>query len=210
LFREKKRDHIPALLDYETELGFVLLEEIDISQLGNDNYALQSGFFMANDMSARSIAVMGEGQANRYDYWGVSKSFVGFTPYSDQIWVPSEFKSNAIPCTLIETVVNGEIRQHQSTSDLIYTPLQMLRAIQRKYPNNKLSKGDWVLTGTPGGVAMSTPRWLVRMANMVGMDRFGKFDAALRKEKDPNFLKPGDKVLVRGEGIGSVEVTITD
>ena len=97
------------------------------------------------------------------------------------------------------------------TSDLIYTPLQMLQAIHRKYPNKLLLKGDMVLTGTPGGVIMSTPRWLVRLAGMIGMDRFDKLTKVTSDEKDiAKFLKAGDKVLVKGEGLGSVEVEIVE
>ena len=112
---------------------------------------------------------------------------------------------------MIETQVNGVVRQHQMTNDMIYTPLQMLQAIQRKYPNKLLQKGDMVLTGTPGGVMMSTPRWLVRLAAMVGMDRFKKLSKVISDEEKANkFLKAGDKVLVKGEGLGSVEVEIVE
>jgi len=97
------------------------------------------------------------------------------------------------------------------TSDLIYTPLQMLQAINRKYPNKQFQKGDMVLTGTPGGVIMPTPRWLVPLAGIVGMDRFDKLSKITSDEKDiVKFLKAGDKVLVRGEGLGSVEVEIAE
>ncbi|MEM6320857.1 MAG: fumarylacetoacetate hydrolase family protein [Bacteroidota bacterium] len=202
---------LPALLDYEVELGFVLLEDIPFEDLDKEEYAPKIGFFMGNDLSARSLAILGEGQANRFDYWGVSKSFLGFTPMSEKVWIPNEWKANSIPCITIETQVNGETRQQQVTSDLIYTPLQMLQAIHRKYPNQRLQKGDRVLTGTPGGVVMSVPRWLVRLAGMVGIGRFQKLTKTIADEKaERKFLKSGDKVLVKGEGLGSVEVVITD
>ncbi len=201
---------LPALLDYEVELGFVLLEDISFDNLNNAQYAPPIGFFIANDFGARSLAVLGEGQANRYDYWGVSKSFLGFTPISEKVWIPNEFKTNSLPCIMLETLVNGEVRQHQMTSDLIYTPLQMLQAIHRKYPNRFLQKGDMVLTGTPGGVAMSAPRWLVRLAGIIGLDRFKKLGSLTSEESVAKFLKNGDKVLVKGEGLGSVEVGIVE
>ncbi|MEO1258413.1 MAG: fumarylacetoacetate hydrolase family protein [Bacteroidota bacterium] len=204
-------ESLPALLDYEVELGFVLLENISFEDLNNEEYVPQIGFFIGNDLSARSLAVLGEGQHNRFDYWGISKSFSGFTPVSGKVWVPNEFKANSIPCITIETQVNGEVRQQQTTSDLIYTPLQMLQAIRRKYPNKELRKGDWVLTGTPGGVVLSAPRWLVRLAGIIGIDRYKKLTKIISGEKDGGkFLKPGDKVLAKGEGLGSVEVEITD
>ena len=207
----QKFKSLPALLDYEVELGFVLLENISEENLKDANYIPKIGFFIANDLSARSLAVLGEGQDNRYDYWGVSKSFLGFTPISEKVWIPNEFKANSIPCILIITEVNGELRQHQMTGDLIYTPLQMLQTIQRKYPNRQLQKGDIVLTGTPGGVVMSAPRWLVRMAGLIGMDRFEKLGNIISDEKKiSEFLQDGDKVLVKGEELGSVEVNILD
>ncbi len=206
----QKFQSLPALLDYEVELGFVLLEDIAVANLNNADYAPKIGFFIANDFGARSVAVLGEGQDNRYDYWGISKSFLGFTPISDKIWIPNEFKANSIPCITIETQVNGEVRQHQLTSDLIYTPLRMLQAIHRKYPNKPLQKGDMVLTGTPGGVAMSAPRWLVRIAGIIGLDRFKKLGSVTSEESIAKFLKNGDNVLVKGEGLGSVKVGIVE
>lgn len=201
---------LPAMLDYEVELGFVLLEDISKEKIEEEEFAPRIGFFIGNDLSARSVGVLGEGLPNRFDYWGISKSFLGFTPISEKVWIPNELKANSIPCIMLETQVNGEVRQHQLTSDMIYTPLQMLQAIHRKYPNQDLQKGDMVLTGTPGGVIMSAPRWLVRLAGIVGMDRFDKLDNLTGEDDVTRFLQAGDKVLVTGEGLGSVEVEIVD
>lgn len=210
LSKQIEADHpdLPALLDYEVELALVLLEDITAENLQQDDYAPPVGFFIANDLSARSIAILGEGQANRYDYWGISKSFSGFTPASQRVWIPSEFRANAIPCIQLQTIVNGELRQNQNTSDLIYTPLQMLQAIQRKYPDLALKKGDWVLTGTPGGVILSTPRWLVRLANGLNMDRLDKLNNKVSEASAAQFLKPGDRVITKGVGLGQVSVSI--
>lgn len=207
---DKEHKPLPALLDYEVEMGFVLLEDISDHQLSQLGFAPRLGYFMSNDLSARSLAILGEGQSNRYDYWGVSKSFAGFTPVTQQVWVPNQYATNSIPCINISTEVNGELRQNQATSDLIYTPVFMLQAIKRKYPKVELKKGDWVLTGTPGGVAMSAPRWLVRLAGMIGMDRFDKLGHSTGPEDQAKFLKGGDLVTVKGEGLGEVSIKITD
>ncbi|MEL7248071.1 MAG: fumarylacetoacetate hydrolase family protein [Bacteroidota bacterium] len=207
---EKTHPNLPALMDYEVELGFVLLEDITPEEVLQDNYIPRLGFFVANDLSARSLAILGEGQTKRYDYWGISKSFPGFTPVGQQVWIPNEFQANAIPCVQLQTLVNGEVRQDQRTSDLIYTPLQMLQAIQRRYPDTPLRKGDWVLTGTPGGVILSTPRWLVRLANMIGADRFKKLESKASEERSADFLKPGDTVVTQAEGIGKVSINIVE
>lgn len=204
--RSKFPDLAP-LLDYEVEMGFVLLEDIDPSQLDDPSFAPQLGFFIANDLSARSIGVLGEGRPNRHAYWGLSKSFPGFMPVGDKAWVPEKPMPNGIPCVEIESLINGEVRQHQSTADLIYTPVQMLRFVRTEFPNDSLSKGTIVLSGTPGGVAMSTPRWLVRLGNLIGMSRFRKLSAKLGGDTS-RFLGVGDEVVVRGPGLGQVTVTI--
>jgi 2-keto-4-pentenoate hydratase/2-oxohepta-3-ene-1,7-dioic acid hydratase in catechol pathway len=200
-------EEINPMLDYEVELGFVLLEPITAAQLADDSFIPPLGFFVANDLSARSLALLGEGSSQRYAYWGISKSFPGFLPMTDQIWVPDEPGRNAIPCLQIETYVNGEVRQSQGTDNMIYTPLEMLRFIQEKYPDQPLQKGDLVLTGTPGGVAIATPRALVRLSNLLGFDRFKKLSIKLGGDLSP-FLKTGDQVEVRGGELGRVLVEI--
>jgi 2-keto-4-pentenoate hydratase/2-oxohepta-3-ene-1,7-dioic acid hydratase in catechol pathway len=203
----EERAEVSPLLDYEVEMGFVLLEDLSPAALEDPELAPQIGFFIANDVSARTLAILGEGRPNRFDYWGVSKSFPGFMPVADRAWIPNQTKPNGVPCVVIETTVNGELRQRQSTNDLIYTPAQMLRFIHAKYPDVPLRKGTFVLTGTPGGVALSTPRWLVRLGNLVGLSRFKKLAAKLDGDTS-RFLKPGDRVVTRGEGLGKVSITI--
>ena len=200
---------LPALLDYEAEMGFVLLDDIDPSELGDTSFAPRLGFFIANDLSARTLAILGEGQPNRGAYWGVSKSFPGFLPVANKAWVPERHTPNGIPCVEIETLVNGEVRQRDSTENLIYTPVQMLGFIHDAFPDAPLAKGTIVLTGTPGGVAMSTPRWLARLSRLVGLSRFTKLSSKLDSD-EPTFLQVTDEVTVRGQGLGKVTVTITE
>ena len=198
---------LPALLDYETELGFVLLEDIPAGRLADPSFAPALGFFLANDLTARTVAIMGEGQPNREDYWGVAKSFPGFLPVADQVWIAKKRPVAGIPCVTLETLVNGQRRQQESTANMIYTPEDMLRAIDKKFPRQPLKRGDLVLMGTPGGVALATPRWLARLSALVGMDRFGKLNAILRRDRSA-FLSAGDVVIVRGEGLGAVETRV--
>ena len=199
--------NLSALLDYEVEMGFVLLEDVDPSQLTDPSFAPRLGFFIANDVSARSLQILGEGRPNRLEYWGAAKSLAGFMPIADRAWVPAEAKPNGIPCVEIETLVNGEVRQRQSTDNLIYTPVDMLGFVHAEFPDAELRAGTVVLTGTPGGVAMSTPRWLARLASLLRMDRFKKLSAKLDGDTS-RFLSAGDVVAVRGQGLGEVTVSI--
>lgn len=203
----QERPEVSPLLDYEVELAFVLLEDVSPAALEDPEFAPKLGFFIANDVSARTLAILGEGRSNRFDYWGVSKSFPGFMPVADRTWVPNEAKPNGVPCVVIESTVNGEVRQRQSTDDLIYTPVQMLRFIHSKYPDVRLEKGTFVLTGTPAGVALTVPRWLVRLGNLIGLSRFKKLATKLDGDTS-RFLKPGDQVVTQGEGLGKVSITI--
>ena len=198
---------LSPLLDYEVEMGFVLLQDIDPTELDDPDFAPRLAFFIANDLSSRTIAILGEGQANRYEYWGISKSFPGFMPIADKAFAPAEALANGIPCVELETTVDGEQRQQQSTRDLIYTPKQMLQFVHAHFPDEPLRKGLIVLTGTPGGVAMTTPRWLVRLADLLRLSRFRRLSSKLDGETE-RFLKPGDRVTVRGQGLGKVSVTI--
>jgi len=67
-----------------------------------------------------------------------------------------------------------------------------------------------VLTGTPGGVALSAPRWLVRLGGMIGLDRFQKLSSVSSEDNRTKFLKSGDKVMVKGAGLGSVEIEVVE
>jgi 2-keto-4-pentenoate hydratase/2-oxohepta-3-ene-1,7-dioic acid hydratase in catechol pathway len=199
-----------ALLDYEAELAFVLLEDIADKDLDNANFIPKIGFLTANDMSARSLAIMGEGQNNRFAYWGASKSFPKFTPVSGSIWVPHTHLPDAIPCVVLKTYVDGNLRQSENTNNLIYTPADMLRFIHQSYPSTPLSKGDMILTGTPGGVTFNVPRWKARLANLVGLDRFQKLAISQKKNNAEKFLNVGSEIRVSAEWLGHVDITITE
>jgi 2-keto-4-pentenoate hydratase/2-oxohepta-3-ene-1,7-dioic acid hydratase in catechol pathway len=199
-----------ALLDYEAELAFVLLESITAKDLENPGFSPKLGFLVTNDLSARSIAILGEDQINRYDYWGTSKSFPGFTPISDQVWVPNKHLPNAIPCVTLQTHVDGELRQKENTSNLIYTPKDMLRFIQKKYGSNLMNKGDAVLTGTPGGVIFNVPRWKARLANILELNRFQKLTISQNENSAEKYLKAGNEVIISAEWLGTVSVTIVE
>lgn len=204
---EQRHGDLDPLLDYEVELGIVLLEDIDPAALEDPGFAPPLGFFVANDLSARSLALLGEGRDDRYAYWGISKSFPGFMPIAAQAFVPDTPHADGAVCTTLETRVNGELRQQQSTRDLVYTPKTMLSFVHASFPEAPLSKGTVILTGTPGGVVIGTPRWLVRLGGILGMDRFDKLAAKHRDRAA--FLRPGDAITVRAEGLGELHTKIS-
>ncbi|MEN0065333.1 MAG: fumarylacetoacetate hydrolase family protein [Myxococcota bacterium] len=190
---------LQPLVDYEVELGMVLLEEI---QEGEPPVL---GFFVANDLSERALAVLGEGQADRMGYWGMSKSGPGFLPVGTEIWRPNVPVQNGLPCVMLKTTVDGEVRQEQSTRDLVYTTSTLVDAAEAT-AGEPLSVGTWILTGTPSGVALATPAWKLMAANLIGLDRFQRLGAVL--DSADRFLQPGNEVSVSAEGLGEATITI--
>lgn len=187
------------LVDYEVELGLVLLDNLRPGEVPD------LAFFVANDLSERGQAVLGEGQPNRYRYWGDSKSHPGFLPTTDRAWRPTTPVRDGLPCVTLEARVNGELRQSATPADLVYTVSELLAAVEAT-SGKPLLAGTWILTGTPSGVALATPAWKVAMADLVGLDRFSRLDVVLGRQAD--FLSPGDEVDVEAEGLGKVSTTL--
>ena len=203
--------NLPALLDYEVELGFVLLEDVTAEQLAEPRYAPKLGYFIANDFTSRLFQVLGRHQEDRYDYWGAAKSFPGFTLLGESMWVPLTQPPNSVLCTTLVTRVNDEIRQNQSTANLIYTPKQMLGFILEAFPEVPLAKGDMVLTGTPPGVALVVPRWRVRLAELLRISRTNVLARVIDTyQDDPRFLQTGDRVTVSSPLLGASSATIAE
>jgi 2-keto-4-pentenoate hydratase/2-oxohepta-3-ene-1,7-dioic acid hydratase in catechol pathway len=197
----------PPLMDYEAELGFILLENIPDEKLHDPSFIPKLGFLLANDLSARSLQVLGEDMPNRLEYWGMSKSLQDFLPTSKEVWIPNRHVADAIPCITLETRVNGEIRQRASTDNMIYTPRQMLIAARATYPRLPLTKGDIVIMGTPGGIALSAPRFKARLAELLRFSRFTKLKFIFKGDLS-KFLKAGDEVIASGSWLGEVRTRL--
>ena len=81
----------------------------------------------------------------------------------------------------ISTAVNGEIRQRARTSEMIFDVAHIIADLSRHFT---LLPGDLLFTGTPEGVMQGYP--------------------ADRKQ----WLRPGDRVEVTIEGIGTLANTL--
>ncbi len=147
-------------LDYEGELGVVLGADGTIA-----------GYTVADDVSARDLQ-------RREPQWTRAKGFDASCPYGPWITTADEVPD---PTGLrLRTWVNGELRQDSSTSDLIFSPQQVVEFLAETCT---LEPGDLILTGTPSGVGMSM---------------------------DPRrFLAPGDVVRIEIDSLGAIEHAIT-
>lgn len=125
-------------VDYEGELVLVIGQRVRNLKAEGDWRAAIRGCTIANDISSRDLQKK-DGQ------WARAKGFDTFCPMgpvvSDQL--------NLEGGITLETRVNGEVRQHASTNDLIFPIPVLLEAISRAFT---LEPGDVILTGTPSGV----------------------------------------------------------
>ncbi|KAK6209865.1 5-carboxymethyl-2-hydroxymuconate isomerase [Colletotrichum tabaci] len=159
-------------VDYEGELAFV------IGKTGKNipkEQALEyvAGYLTANDVSARAWQ-RDPAKAGGVPQWCFSKGFDKFAPLSPVLVSPAVV-GNASDLTL-QTFVNGEERQNESTGDLLFGVEEIVSFISQ---GTTLEAGTVVLTGTPSGVGM-------------GM-------------KPTGYLQDGDVVEVRISKLGGVK-----
>ncbi|OHW90141.1 5-carboxymethyl-2-hydroxymuconate isomerase [Colletotrichum incanum] len=160
-------------VDYEGELqAFVIGKK---AKNIPKEHALEyiAGYLTANDVSARAWQ-RDPAKAGGVPQWCFSKGFDKFAPFSPVLVSPAVV-GNASDLTL-QTFVNGEERQHESTGDLLFGVEEIVSFISQ---GTTLEAGTVVLTGTPSGVAM-------------GM-------------KPPKYLVDGDVVEVRISKLGGVK-----
>jgi 2-keto-4-pentenoate hydratase/2-oxohepta-3-ene-1,7-dioic acid hydratase in catechol pathway len=125
-------------VDFEGELAFVIGKRTSRFKADGDWRGAIRGYTLANDVTARDLQKK-EGQ------WTRGKGWDTFCPVGPL--VSSEIDPAA--GVVLETRVNGEVRQHGSTADFIFSIPELLAYITQAIT---LEPGDLVLTGTPAGV----------------------------------------------------------
>lgn len=99
-----------------------------------------AGYAVSNDVSMR-------GFQGRTPEWTQGKCWDSATPVGPYLVSPDEFVEGA----RIVTRVNGEVVQEDSTSDLVFSPADLVAYCSTLV---RLRPGDLILTGTPAGVAL--------------------------------------------------------
>jgi 2-keto-4-pentenoate hydratase/2-oxohepta-3-ene-1,7-dioic acid hydratase in catechol pathway len=159
----------PALteqVDYEAELAFVIGKRAR-NVPRERAYEYVAGYTCLNDVSARDLQ-FGDRQ------WVRGKSLDTFCPLGPVLVTSDELPDpHNLP---IRAVLNGQVMQDSSTSELIFGVPELVAFISRAFT---LLPGDVVATGTPHGVGMF--------------------------REPPVFLKDGDRIAVEIEGIGRLE-----
>jgi 2-keto-4-pentenoate hydratase/2-oxohepta-3-ene-1,7-dioic acid hydratase in catechol pathway len=134
-------------VDYEGELGVVIKSVArHVSKDEAGKYIL--GYTCVNDVTARDLQA-------RDKQWTRSKSFDTFCPIGPCIEPeldPSDLR--------LETVLNGEIKQQTSTSQLIFPVDELVSFISGVMT---LLPGDVIATGTTSGVGPMQPGDIVEV-----------------------------------------------
>ena len=153
-------------VDYEGELAVVIGKRV--RRVAQDR-ALDfvAGYTIFNDVSARDLQ-------KRQSQWTFGKSPDTFGPMGPALVTPDEIGD--VGNLDLSLWVNGELRQHASTRDLIFSVPFLVAYLSELIT---LEPGDLISTGTPSGTGAS--------------------------QKPPVFLQPGDVVKIAIEKIGVLE-----
>jgi 2-keto-4-pentenoate hydratase/2-oxohepta-3-ene-1,7-dioic acid hydratase in catechol pathway len=164
--------HLPRVsraLDYEGELAFVIGRRCRHIPAERAHEVI-AGYLVANDVSVRDWQFKAPTMT-------LGKSFDTHGPLGPWLTTPDEIGD---PHALeLRTWVNGELRQHSNTRQLIFSCFEQVAVLSTVFT---LQPGDVITTGTPSGVGAA-------MQPMC-------------------FLRAGDVVRVEVEGLGHIENTV--
>jgi 2-keto-4-pentenoate hydratase/2-oxohepta-3-ene-1,7-dioic acid hydratase in catechol pathway len=156
---------VTDFLDYEAELA-VIIGAGGRGITKADAMRHVWGYTIINDVTARDWQ-------KRHKQWFLGKSFDTFAPMG-----PFAVTADAIDGAALELScwVNGELRQHANTRDLIFDIPTLIETISAGIT---LMPGDIIATGTPEGVGIG--------------------------RKPPTSLRRGDRIEIELAGIGRLE-----
>lgn len=104
-----------------------------------------AAYTVGNDISSRKLQ-RDPAYAGKIPQWGFSKGFDTFAPLGPCLVAAAEIPD---PAKLhLKTVVDGEVRQDESVSDLLFDCSYIISYLSQ---GTTLQKGSVIMTGTPGG-----------------------------------------------------------
>lgn len=174
------------LLDYEVELGIVMRSPITQAvQVNSGNlHEYIAGIVIVNDISARDIQVP---QMQFYK----GKSFRTFGPIGPYLCLLDKNDFHYLDKLQLQLKVNGEVRQSDSTADMVYRPAETLTELSSVHD---FAPGDLIATGTPAGCALTVPSPAKqKVAGFLPEALKWKLFLKLQSERT-QYLKPGDHI----------------
>jgi 2-keto-4-pentenoate hydratase/2-oxohepta-3-ene-1,7-dioic acid hydratase in catechol pathway len=135
-------------IDHEVELAVIIGKEgRRIPRAKASGYI--AGYTVLNDVTARDMQRRDMAASNP---WFMSKSFDTFAPMGPCVVLPDGIQE---PIELDLTLrVNGEVKQHSNTRQLIFTIPELIHRLSRHI---SLQPGDVISTGTPEGISPIKP-----------------------------------------------------
>ena len=178
-----KPTHV-KLLDYEIEIGLVFGKTLTVgTTIDATNVAeYVAGLVITNDVSARDV------QLPKTQFYE-GKSYTTFTPVGPRLLLLEAGEFDRFGELTLTLRVNGTVRQDSTVADMIYRPVESLKALSKF---QRLDAGDLLLTGTPGGTALKAPAKPIEMIGSLIPPAL-KWKVFFKKQaKNPDFLQDGD------------------
>lgn len=173
-------------LDYEIELGLILRKAIEgpIGIRASDLPEYVAGLVVVNDYSARDIQIP---QMQFYK----GKSFRTFGPVGPWLCLLEPDDYAYLDKLLLTLRVDDEVRQDDSTENLVYDPVETLNELSQV---QDFAAGDLIATGTPAGCALSIPSpGKQKVAALLPVAK--KWQLFMKAQaKRPQYLQPGQTV----------------
>ena len=175
-----------GFLDYEVELGLVIGADLPVGTTVTDASLARyvAALVVTNDVSARQIQLI---KTQFYE----AKSYPTFTPVGPWLTLIDAADLARLDSLRLTLSVNGQVRQDTTAADMIVRPAQALTVLSRFQP---MAPGDLLLTGTPGGTALTAPPKIV--AKLAGLlppaTRWKLFFK--RQARNPRYLQDGDVI----------------
>ena len=134
-----------------------------------------AGFTVLNDITCRDWQF-------RTREWLQGKIWDSSTPVGPYLVTPDELPGGVRPVLGLQLLVDGELMQADSTADLLFDPVALVEYVSTIV---RLSPGDIIATGTPGGVghARQPQRFLVGGETVVAeIEGLGRLENRVVKE----------------------------
>jgi len=176
-------------LDYEIELGLIIKRDLSEAVKVTDAnlHEFIAGLVIVNDYSARDIQIP---QMQFYK----GKSYRTFGPVGPYLCLLGAGDFPRIKNLQLKLTVNGQVRQNDSTANLVFGPAETLTELSGL---QDLVAGDLIATGTPAGCALSVPSpSRQKIAALFPEATKWKFFLNVQSKR-PQYLKIGDVVEAR-------------
>ncbi len=176
-------------LDYEIELGLVLRRDIKgpVEVTDANLHEFVAGAVIVNDYSARDVQI-----PEMQFYKG--KSFRTFGPVGPHLALLDAAEIELLQNLELVLTVNGEVRQKDTTANLVYGPAETLTELSKV---QDFAAGDLLSTGTPAGCALSVPSPMKQKLGALIPEK-KKWEIFLEVQaRRTQYLKPGDVVEAR-------------